>query len=553
MLVYWAERELSSHTKGKPMNIKIFARRLSVICAASLVLFSSCKKNEEPAPPAAAPAPVPAKPAVVSAVKNSFDEVTAKLDKGGNFYLYLSTEQVLTHLSESLSILSNFVATLPSIPGTGRQTLDKVFAVVGVVVKQSGISEISGLGLSSIAREPDLYYNKFVLHHYPGQNAGMLWTLFGKSAHPLTELDMLPETTALAASFDFDLPLLWTNIQMAALTLDVPEVSSALDQAPAKFKVLTGLELDAALNSLSGEYGVIVTLDPHKIISVPLGVKSIDIPSPGICLVFKVNSNLIFDRVDEVFKGNPLVTKVEEPDLKMRTMTIPLPIPLEVRPSLARVGDYLLFASSDNLVREIMAVQSGKKKGYKSTDEFKKLSQGVPSEGNSFSLLSGVLVDTADQFQGKNLSGQGMDASSLKEFKKLFQTSTNAYAVSANGPDGWVATGNGASQGAAALVVPAAATVGILAAIAIPNFVKARETAQKNACISNLRLIDVAKQQWALENNKKPGDTPTQEDIQKYLGRGEKGEFPVCPQGGAYTIGSIGEKPTCSLPGHVFP
>jgi hypothetical protein len=530
------------------MNIKIFVHRLSAICATSVVLLSGCKKSEEAAPPAGGPAPAAPKPAVVSAVKNSFDEVTAKLDKGGNFYLYLSTEQVLTNLSVSLSTLSNFFGTLPAIPGTGRQTLDKVFAVLEVVVKQSGVSEISGLGMSSIAREPELYYNKLVLHHYPGQNAGLVWTLFGKSAHPLTEVDMLPETTAVASGFDFDLPLLWTNIQMAAQTLDVPEVTSALDQVPAKFKQLTGLELDAAMNSLSGEYGLIVTLDPHKIISVPLGVKSMDIPSPGICLVFKVNSNLIFDRVDEVFKGNPLVTKVDEPDLKMRTMTIPLPIPLEVRPSLARVGDYLLFASSDSLVREIVAVKSEQKKGYKSTDEFKRLSQGVPSEGNNFSLISGVFTGTVSQFQGKHMASQGMDAGSLDSFQKLFQTSTNAYSMSANGPDGWVATGNGASQSAAALVVPAAATVGVLAAIAIPNFVKARETSQKNACINNLRQIDAAKQQWAIENKKQSTDTSTMEDLQRYLGK-----VPVCPEGGTYTIGSVGEKPTCSQAGHVLP
>ena len=52
------------------------------------------------------------------------------------------------------------------------------------------------------------------------------------------------------------------------------------------------------------------------------------------------------------------------------------------------------------------------------------------------------------------------------------------------------------------------AIIGLLAAIAIPNFVKARETAQKNACINNLRQIDGAKEQWALENKKTSADTP---------------------------------------------
>lgn len=95
------------------------------------------------------------------------------------------------------------------------------------------------------------------------------------------------------------------------------------------------------------------------------------------------------------------------------------------------------------------------------------------------------------------------------------------------------------------------AIIGLLAAIAIPNFVKARQTAQTNACINNLRIIDAAKQQWALEKGKKSDDTPTEEDLQPYIGR--NGKFPKCPQGGTYTIGSVGESPTCSIPGHQLP
>src|ERR1700734_3772572 len=97
------------------------------------------------------------------------------------------------------------------------------------------------------------------------------------------------------------------------------------------------------------------------------------------------------------------------------------------------------------------------------------------------------------------------------------------------------------------------AIIGLLAAIAIPNFVKARTTSQQNACINNLRLIDAAKQQWALENRKQSTDTPTMKDLQPFLGRGANGELPVCPAGGEYTVGSVGEKPTCSIAGHVLP
>ena len=102
------------------------------------------------------------------------------------------------------------------------------------------------------------------------------------------------------------------------------------------------------------------------------------------------------------------------------------------------------------------------------------------------------------------------------------------------------------------------AIIGLLAAIAIPNFVRARNTSQANACINNLRLIDGAKQQWALENNQAPDAEPSEAHITPYLGRNADGRFPSCPAQGVYTIGAVNVKPTCSLgdsvvPPHVLP
>ncbi len=72
------------------------------------------------------------------------------------------------------------------------------------------------------------------------------------------------------------------------------------------------------------------------------------------------------------------------------------------------------------------------------------------------------------------------------------------------------------------------AIIGLLAAIAIPNFVRARTTSQTNTCIDNLRMIDAAKQQWALEQGQLGTALPQPTDIQPYLGRGS-GVLPVCP------------------------
>jgi prepilin-type N-terminal cleavage/methylation domain-containing protein len=89
------------------------------------------------------------------------------------------------------------------------------------------------------------------------------------------------------------------------------------------------------------------------------------------------------------------------------------------------------------------------------------------------------------------------------------------------------------------------AIIGLLAAIAIPNFVRARTTSQKNACINNLRQIDGAIQQWALETKAASAATVSFGAIQPYLKNSV-----ICPSGGttfanSYTITTVAAKPVC--------
>lgn len=87
------------------------------------------------------------------------------------------------------------------------------------------------------------------------------------------------------------------------------------------------------------------------------------------------------------------------------------------------------------------------------------------------------------------------------------------------------------------------AIVGLLAAIAIPSFLKARATAQQKACIQNLKQIDAAKELWALENRKTEGSAVVVKQVATYLKNSLR---PVCPARGTYTYRAVGVKPTCS-------
>jgi prepilin-type N-terminal cleavage/methylation domain-containing protein len=87
--------------------------------------------------------------------------------------------------------------------------------------------------------------------------------------------------------------------------------------------------------------------------------------------------------------------------------------------------------------------------------------------------------------------------------------------------------------------------IGVLLSIAVPNFVKTRETTRKQGCIENLHKIQGAKEMWAMDNNEPPTASVASTNlVPEYLRL-----MPQCPSGGAYTVGAVNVKPTCARGG----
>ena len=92
------------------------------------------------------------------------------------------------------------------------------------------------------------------------------------------------------------------------------------------------------------------------------------------------------------------------------------------------------------------------------------------------------------------------------------------------------------------------AIIGLLVALAVPNFLRMRTTAQTRACLTNLQHIDSAKQVWGLEAGKNSGDTASEADlVPTYIKK-----TPFCPAGGTYDYKPIGEMPTCTFAVHTL-
>jgi prepilin-type N-terminal cleavage/methylation domain-containing protein len=93
--------------------------------------------------------------------------------------------------------------------------------------------------------------------------------------------------------------------------------------------------------------------------------------------------------------------------------------------------------------------------------------------------------------------------------------------------------------------------LGLLLAIALPNWFKTREIAQRDICIENLQQIETAKQLWAIETNAAKDQEPDEVDLvgpDLYLK-----SMPLCPGGGLYDFLTVAERPSCTIAGHTLP
>lgn len=94
------------------------------------------------------------------------------------------------------------------------------------------------------------------------------------------------------------------------------------------------------------------------------------------------------------------------------------------------------------------------------------------------------------------------------------------------------------------------AIIGLLAAIAIPNFVRAKDNAQRTACQANLRSMAGAKATWSLDHRRSSTDVPTDADLfgpALYISA-----KPGCPASGTYTLNQVDAKPECSVVTHTY-
>ncbi len=485
---------------------KAYSGSSLLVAAAVLVLLlagNGCGNKKEQSTVSPRPATSP----VASAEKTSFNQVTAQLDAGGSLYAYLSTSQWLEGLSDRVNGWREAALSLPDLGDDGRVQVTKAFDLVTRLIKSSGVESITGVGVSGIALEKGFYQTKFVVHRDTNSALGGIWTVFGRAPRPLHELDWLPADTVWAGFAECDLGAIWSAVGNEVRQSGFSEAEEGLKRLNDTIEQASGKKLDELIGSFGGGAGAFFTLKDANKVQIPLPTgATLDVPEPGLVIIFKVKDDSLFNWIDRTLQENPQIIRSDEGELRMRTMPVPLPLPMTLRPTIARQGDHLFVASNDELVRNMMAVKAGKLPGLKAAEEFKRLAQGMPVDGNSFTFISQRLGDVLQKVQAAILSqagGLGSEAPTalLQKIYSINQPASS-FVVSRRLADGWFTVGHGTQQPANAVILPLVVVpVAMVAGLTLPALAKAKSRAQSISCVNNLRQMGLAARIYATDNN----------------------------------------------------
>lgn len=373
-----------------------------------------------------------------SAVENTYWQVTSKLDPGGEAFAYLHAEQVTKAVADMLAGLGRNVDALPEAQrAKARQGLD----MAGLMFKGYGLDEISGLGFSSFAVKPGLHRVRIVLHHRPGLNKGLIWNISGPAPRLLDETQLLPADTALAFVSDYNLVKMIEWVSQVGPRLAGPGAQAPTpDQAMAMMKAglqVAGIDADRLFKSYGGRLGFLLTLDPEKRVSLPLGAKPLSIPEPAFALLMRVNDNYLFDTL----KGKLTATghnKASEAGGVKKIVFPRLPAPFPLEPVIAQKGEWLLAASRGSVVESIFGARGPR---LAASAAFKEMAFKLPRRGNGFGYASPLLPRLIAQALRENMAAFPVPAA-MEKITKFIERGKGFCQVWENSDQGFVYTIN---------------------------------------------------------------------------------------------------------------
>ena len=474
---------------------------------------------------------------------NIHQGIARHLDPAGDLYVVANLYGLPQELGRRLGALAAALGEEEPVAATiGPRIADFLTA--------SGLDGVVGYGLSSVPRADGLHTVKGFLARQPEAASKPLWQAFGGAPAELKGLAYLPRETVAAYVGRGDLKALRQLFQLGFQHLG----GAAGNQKFAEMEVFLtnffGFKIENLVNAVGAESFISMQLAGDKEIVLPLpGNKPVSIPAPSLLIgVQTLEAATLTGALEAAVKKSPVPLARNQLDEAGKLVEFKLPIPPEVVPVsiiyTVHNGTLLIGTTPETVRQAIEAAE--KRNGLLADGDFQKLRAGLPTQVNGLDYIHPRLQDLADKLQKAVAEASG-DKMQLQLQQALATTPQRQVGVTVHGSNGVAKIVTSSMGGREMVSQITLAPVMMLSAIAIPNFVKARQQALYAACINNLRMIEGAKEQWAMEHNK--GGVPTDLDLQRYM---PGGVMPRCPDNGTYTIGAVDTAPTCSEHGGFF-
>lgn len=481
--------------------------------------------------------------------KQRFDSVVTNLDMGGDILVVANLEGTVQSL---VSNISCFVSAMPQM-GQDSVEFQRTFSKIPGFLQRNGFYAMQGFGVSVVPRDDGLNSVKVFLARDRAAAGSPLWMgLVGGQPRNMTCAGFIPSDAVLAHTCTGEPAQLWKLFRSGIAEFASPKGSADFDRTLSNLSTNMGVNIDKVIESVGGEG--FFSLQLSRTNTIQLGGPSAVIPSPSILICMAVKDDTLLKAIEQPLSRVMMpIVKSKSDSVVISTIAIPMPLPVPFQPSYAICSNFFLLGTTPGVVSD--AIRSFKaNSGLVSTPEYKKAFAGLPTSNNGIFYQSPRFMKALFDLQSATLNPNGDRESGTQTaaMQALFGVKAemrSAFVVQ-NRPDGILTTGATTSGGKEMLASVLIAPIGLMSAIAIPSFMKARIQSQGNSCINNLRQIDAAKEQWALEAAKKNGDEASIPGISQYI-KGNK--LPVCPQGGTYKVNAIGANPECSFPGHQLP
>ena len=322
--------------------------------------------------------------------KTNFEAVTAKLDRNGHLLAYFNTAKTMKQLDQMMDSLIEIANSSDSAnPLANNPFLGPMVSGITEAIKpayeESGIGQIGGVGMSSLAVKKDQWRQKTFIYREPEKSNGLIWEMFGSEPHSLEILELAPAQTGLLAHSDLRISALMDWIDR--ISEKVTGGQSVMASAPAEFKDI--------LNAFDDEVGFLMTIDPNKQLKIPgfmiQAEEDLEMDSFAFALIARTKGDKILSIINEAMEGGfapPQKTKIK--GVNLNSIPLPLPIPIEgldISPCYFQVDDYIVLASSTSLGKSIIEAKNGKGQ-ITENDDFKTLTEGLDLTSNGISYVS---------------------------------------------------------------------------------------------------------------------------------------------------------------------